>query len=98
MVGRKMSPCEARPLHCDWESPSRFPALLPDTVHVWCAALNPPPECVRQYAELLSSDELARAARLRSMAHRRRFVVAHAVLRQILARYVEGDPLRLRFR
>jgi 4'-phosphopantetheinyl transferase len=98
MVGRKMTPCEARPLHCDWEPPPRVPALPPDAVHVWCAALDPLPERVRQHAELLSSDELARAARLRSMEHRRRFVVAHGVLRQILARYVAGDPLQLRFR
>jgi 4'-phosphopantetheinyl transferase len=93
-----MTACAVGPLHCDWETPPGFPALLPDAVHVWCAALDPPPESVRQCAELLSSDELARAARLRFMEHRRRFVVAHGVLRQILARYAEGDPLRLRFR
>lgn len=61
-------------------------------LHVWRVALDvPEPECER-LRELLSPPEAERAARLRLPRDRRRFVVAHAALRTIVARYVGTSP------
>lgn len=42
-------------------------------------------------ADALDGDERARAARFVSVVHRDRYVVQHAVMRAILARYVAGE-------
>jgi 4'-phosphopantetheinyl transferase len=86
------------PLRQFWDSPLSCPALPRDAVHVWSVELDLPLRRVMRYALLLSPDEQARAARFRFREHRRRFVVAHGVLRCILAAYLADDPLQLRFR
>ena len=66
-------------------------------VHVWRAALDAPAEHVQAFAQTLSADEAARAATFREAQARRRFVVAHGVLRAILARYLNVAPACVRF-
>ena len=56
-----------------------------------------PPEGHR-LEEVLSDDELERAARFRMEKHRRRFVVARAVLRMLLAAYTTTPAQAIRFR
>lgn len=68
---------------------------LPErTVHVWVASLDRPFEA---FAALLDEGERARAARFAFERHRRRFIVAHAMLRLVLADLLEADPASLRF-
>ena len=56
-------------------------------VHVWQASLEEPPDRVAALIAVLSEDERHRAERFQFERHRRRFVVARATLRDILARY-----------
>jgi 4'-phosphopantetheinyl transferase len=52
---------------------------------------------VARLCALLPPDEFARAARLRGEELRRRFLVAHGVLRLVVARHAGLDPAALRF-
>lgn len=62
--------------------------VLPDdAVHVWRARLEVPAEEEAELFTLLSSTERDRAARFRFPEHRRRFAVARARLRELLAGY-----------
>jgi len=67
-------------------------------VHVWQVRLDggADPD-VRDYQRILAPDEVARAARFVFERDRRRFVVARAALRQVLAAYLELAPDRLEF-
>jgi len=66
-------------------------------VHSWCVSLDVPPDtCAGLYATL-TSDERNRSARLRFERDRRRFVVAHGVLRTLLGRYLGIPPDAVRF-
>jgi len=67
-----------------------------DAVQCWCVRLDvaPPPET---YYATLSDDERNRSARFRFEPDRRRFVVAHGVLRDLLGRYLGTDPGQIRF-
>lgn len=62
-------------------------------VQVWHVALDEPRHDPGALASSLSAEETARAARRRNAEARRRFIVAHAALRAILARYC-GQPAR----
>jgi 4'-phosphopantetheinyl transferase len=72
-------------------------ALAPDEVHVWRVALNPPPAACAALAQGLDAAEHARAERFYLEDGRRRFIVAHGVLRLLLAAYCGCDPRALRF-
>ncbi|MFD3841985.1 4'-phosphopantetheinyl transferase family protein [Streptomyces sp. NPDC058642] len=66
-------------------------------VDVWTVPLDGSPATVAALSRLLSGREAERAGRCRFEADRRRFVVAHGVLRRILAGYlgVPAGELRL---
>lgn len=70
----------------------RLPA---DEIHVWSFRLETP--AVATLAELLASDERARAKRFHFERDYGRFVVAHARLRQILSFYTALNPRELQF-
>ena len=71
--------------------------LGPDECHVWRVPLDAPAQDVERLRSLLSAEERARAARFVFEADRRRFVVAHGGLREILAGYVGVAPASLTF-
>jgi 4'-phosphopantetheinyl transferase len=71
--------------------------LASDEVHGWCVSLDVPPETCGGLYATLSSDERDRSARLRFEPDRRRFIVAHGVLRELLGRYLRTDPGLIRF-
>ena len=77
-------------------SPARLP-LRAAEVHVWRATLDLAPPSLRACARLLDADEQARAKRLRSPGHRRRFVAAHGFVRTVLGRYLAVPPETIRF-
>ena len=74
-----------------WETPSSWPRLSDDEIHVWCVELDAADE-VGTFAACLSADERERASGLLSGTHQRRFVVARGMLRQLLGRYLDRDP------
>nr|BBH94795.1 4'-phosphopantetheinyl transferase [Thermogemmatispora argillosa] len=83
----------------DWQCWSEPPARLglpPGEVHIWCASLAVPPGAVDQLASVLEPGECQRAARFRYEPDRQRFIVARAILRMILSRYLGLLPQQLR--
>ncbi len=80
-----------------WPAPPAALTLPGDEVHVWRASLHAPAPWVRHFADTLSPDERARAARFAVPGDGERFTVARGVLRHLLARYAGADPAGLRF-
>jgi 4'-phosphopantetheinyl transferase len=76
---------------------SRTLPLADDEVHVWYATLDLDAPRVRDLQSILTPDEQARAERFHFKRDRDRFIVAHGLLRVILARYVGTNPENLRF-
>ena len=72
-------------------------AIEDDEIHVWRAALDPAVDVAADMARWLDAEERARAARFHQDRDRRRFVIAHAVLRLLLGGYCRCDPGALRF-
>jgi hypothetical protein len=80
----------------------RRPAALPvlevatsfaaDAIEIVTTRLDTQPETVRALAELLSAEERCRADRYDFDRHRRRFIVARARLRQLLAMRLMTRP------
>ena len=72
-----------------------MPILSPAEAHIWIARLpSAPPEDI---ATTLSPEECARACGFRRSADRFRYVFAHAVLRDVLSRYLDCPPSDIRF-
>lgn len=80
-----------------WTQP---PADLPafqNNIHVWAVRLDDATVDFERGRDLLSPDERARAARFKFERDRRRYLVAHIALHEILNRYLPIDPPRLSF-
>ena len=78
-----------------WAGP---PAGDLESVQVWFANLDRSRSDVQRMVELLSSGERRKAEQFRFDRDRRRFIVARAVLRGILAARLGVDPRRVSFR
>lgn len=67
-------------------------------VHIWQAWM----EDAKPYAEpltaLLADDEKARGARLLNPEHAQRFLLAHAILRDVLSHYINLAPEAIDFK
>lgn len=71
----------------------RAPPLVSGEVHIWFARGGNP----ARFEDLLDAAERARADRFVFAEHRARFVVAHGLLRTLLAAYRKAPPGALRF-
>ena len=72
------------------DSIATLPVPLPaDEVHVWLAKLDDYP--ADSFKVLLAADELARATRFHFDRDRNHFIVARALLRKLLAAYLDTD-------
>jgi 4'-phosphopantetheinyl transferase len=71
------------------------PVLADRDVHVWLVDLDQPEHLLRSLFEILDSDERARADRFHFACDRKKFVVAHGILRIILGRYLGLSPEQL---
>lgn len=80
-----------------WVAPSSDDRLGPEDVQVWRASLSVEPGTRARLRPLLGGDEPDRADRFVRAVHRDRFVVAHAFLRDVLARHAGGRPESFRF-
>lgn len=79
-----------------WDARVRPPGRPGAALHVWGFDLGPRQDAAA-LRRLLSPEETARAARLRSAALQRRFVVSRARLREILGSYLELEGADLVF-
>lgn len=73
------------------------PPLHVHQAHVWCATLDYTDDELATFANLLTPEEQARAARFHFDKDRKRFVIARGLLRKILSQYVNAEPQALRF-
>lgn len=81
---------------CPWEhSPKRL-VLMSDEVHVWRADLNCGAATVQLLREFLTPEEKDRADRFYFRQDHIHYTVAHAVLRQLLGRYLGILPSEVR--
>jgi 4'-phosphopantetheinyl transferase len=71
--------------------------LRQNDVRVWFAELDQPDVVLHCPSETISPDERLRAMRFRFPHDQRRFIVARAILRTILGRYLEIDPRQVSF-
>jgi 4'-phosphopantetheinyl transferase len=72
-------------------------ALPAGEVHVWRASLERPTETVKRMRRVLAGDEHRRADSFRFERDRSRYIVGRALLRGLLARYLETAPEELEF-
>ena len=81
----------------DWQTPSQFPPLPDNDVHVWRASLDLDSDLLHTMHTSLSPDEQARAARFKFDRDRQRFIAARGTLRKILGTYLSQEPATLSF-
>lgn len=80
-----------------WPTAPTQPYLQNDEVHIWCADLNLPEEALEKFFNNLSADEQTRAARFIHAKDRSHFIAARAILRDILSRYCNIAPNKIKF-
>jgi 4'-phosphopantetheinyl transferase len=80
-----------------WAEAPRAPQLEAAEAHVWRASLRQSGEMLRVLSATLAPDEQARAERFYFRKDRESFVIARGVLRDILGRYLNTAPARIRF-
>ena len=78
-------------------SPPRSLQLPSDEVHTWCASLDVSADTGARLCATLTPDERHRSARFHFERDRQRFIVTRGVLRDLLARYLETQPGKIRF-
>jgi 4'-phosphopantetheinyl transferase len=80
-----------------WNVPDKEMKLSENEVHVWRASLEVTNHEYSTMRGVLSAEEREHALRFAFEKDRRRWVVAHGVLRMLLSSYLLIDPANLRF-
>lgn len=80
-----------------WDMPPRELVLAHDEVHVWKAVLDLEQHIYCRLEPTLSEDEADRAAKFRFDSDRKHFVVARAILRDLLGLYLGESPAAIEF-
>jgi 4'-phosphopantetheinyl transferase len=80
-----------------WPAAPAELTALDRTVHVWAVRLDDASIDLDGGRELLSPEERERAARFHFAQHRRRYLIAHIALHEILSRYLQVDPAKICF-
>jgi len=81
-----------------WRVPPTDLRLRANEVHVWRALSNVSTGEIESLQSMLVDEELEQARRFYFEKDRRRWMMAHAILRMVLGRYLDIDPRELRFR
>lgn len=82
----------------NWQVPEQHILLPKDEVHVWRVMLDQPEQRAQRLFSMLGQEEKERAGRFHFQKDRDHFVVAHGLVRTILAIYLGLEPGDLRFR
>lgn len=80
-----------------WAAPPTELQLAPQEIHVWCADRATQAFPLESFAALLSTEEQQRAARFRFATDQEQFLIARALLRILLGRYLQQPPAALHF-
>jgi 4'-phosphopantetheinyl transferase len=80
-----------------WRPPPDHLPQKKDQVHVWRVVLDQPGSHVQDLQRTLTDDERVRAKQFHFGKHRDRFIVARAMLRVILGRYLDIAPGEVQF-
>lgn len=80
-----------------WQMPPRELRLGQGEIHIWRASLTIPNTEVRELFATLQMEEQRRAQQFAFEHLRRRFVIAHGLLRDILVRYLPAKAEEIRF-
>lgn len=80
-----------------WSPPPDQLRLQNGSVHVWAVELDDASFDSDRRLSILSSDELTRTAKFKFERERRRYVISHTALREILAGYLETAAANLEF-
>lgn len=81
----------------NWLPPVSHPLLPGAAIHVWSIRLEEWTTHIPQFLQVLSNEELIKAARYHSSVDRTRFVTCRAVLRLLLSMYLHVPATQLRF-
>jgi len=80
-----------------WKIPPPCLSLSNKDIHIWRADLNVPVLGIQKLAQMLSTDETARARRFRLEQDSRSFIARRAILRIILGHYLRVEPGLVQF-
>jgi 4'-phosphopantetheinyl transferase len=80
-----------------WTAPPEALALRAAEVHIWRVDLAQDDGVIARCRQLLPPDEIARADRFHFSRDRRRFAVSHAMVRDVLGKYLSLKSQELRF-
>jgi 4'-phosphopantetheinyl transferase len=69
--------------------------LMDDEVHIWSACLLANEDVTKYFTSILSKDECERAKEFRFFRDQKRFIVARAILRFLLSKYLNFPPKRI---
>src|SRR2546430_10359608 len=80
-----------------WHTPLSSLELPENEVHVWRSSLHATKAAIHSLERILTWDELTRARRFHFERDCTQYIVAHGVLRVLLAGYLNVDPDRIRY-
>ena len=80
-----------------WDLPPDRLILPNDEVHVWRVQLDLPSTDIQTLLQTLGKDESERVGRYHFERDRQRFIARRGWLRLLLGRYLDRDPVELRF-
>ncbi|MBI4528175.1 MAG: 4'-phosphopantetheinyl transferase superfamily protein [Deltaproteobacteria bacterium] len=97
------SPNPARTSECrlisnpSWNSFALSPRLAGDEIHIWRARLDLAQDQIETFSAYLSPDEKERARRYKFETDRNRFICCRGILRAIVSRYLDVEPVQIEF-
>ena len=80
-----------------WINPQAWPALGEDEVQVWLAHLPSARSSLDELTDVLSPDEVERAARFRLPAHQERALMTRGILRKLLGHHLHRSAREIVF-
>jgi 4'-phosphopantetheinyl transferase len=82
---------------CDWRPALEHELLTDREIHLWYATLNRTVPETKHLSRLLSAEERRRAEQFRLEIDCNRFIVRRGIIRTILARYLQTEPMAVEF-
>jgi 4'-phosphopantetheinyl transferase len=80
-----------------WTQPVNDLKLGKNHVDIWRIALDLELDSIKRFESTLSADEVERATKFQFAKDRDRYIIAHGFLRDVLTRYLGGEPAQFKF-